>query len=348
MREVRNLYQVEQLPIFQNRMYDIEAEAKACPKGDVRLVEDLQSGLVYNVAFLPELVQYDEHYQNEQGVSPFFRAHLEQVSDVVERTIGKQSIIEVGCGKGCFLEMMAARGFEISGVDPTYEGDNPAVIKQYFTPELGIRVDGIVLRHVLEHIQDPIDFLERTKEANGGNGKIYIEVPCFDWICQHRAWFDIFYEHVNYFRLDDFYRIFGTVYESGRFFGEQYLYVVAELSSLKRPEYDDNRRVSFPSDFLRSLAQSPEHSAVWGGASKGVIFALLKARMGTPVTTIIDINPAKQGKYIPGTGLRVQSPEEALHCLPKGATIFVMNSNYLHEIKQMSGNVFHYIGIDHV
>src|SRR3989304_1332837 len=113
MRKVRDLYQVEQLPIFQNRMYDSGAEAKACPKGDVRLVEDLQTGLVYNAAFRPELMQYDEHYQNEQGISQVFLSHLEQVAKVVEHAIGKRSIVEVGCGKGFFLEMLVARGFEI-------------------------------------------------------------------------------------------------------------------------------------------------------------------------------------------------------------------------------------------
>lgn len=61
---------------------------------------------------------------------------------------------------------------------------------------------------------------------------------------------------------------------------------------------------------------------------------------------VIDVNPAKQGQYLPGTGLRVQSPAEALPNLPTGSTIFVMNSNYLDEIKQMSNNTYHYIGID--
>jgi len=115
--------------------------------------------------------------------------------------------------------MLTAKGFEITGFDPTYEGDNPAVVKKYFASELGIRAVGIVLRHVLEHIQDPLQFLLRLKEANGGSGRIYIEVPCFDWICEHRAWFDVFYEHVNYFRLSDFLSMFGTIYESGRLFG---------------------------------------------------------------------------------------------------------------------------------
>lgn len=56
MRQVRDLYQVDQLPIFQNRMYDTESAARACPKGDMKLVEDLRTGLVYNETFRLELM----------------------------------------------------------------------------------------------------------------------------------------------------------------------------------------------------------------------------------------------------------------------------------------------------
>jgi hypothetical protein len=46
-------------------MYDSKEEAIVCPKGDVRLVEDLETRLVYNAAFSPELMVYDDNYQNE-------------------------------------------------------------------------------------------------------------------------------------------------------------------------------------------------------------------------------------------------------------------------------------------
>lgn len=354
--QTKLLYRQEQFPIFQNRMYDTEAEAKACPKGDVQLVEDQRTGLVYNAAFCTELMTYDAHYQNEQALSPLFQEHLESVSNIIDRCMGRDSIVEVGCGKGFFLEMLLGKGFDVTGFDPTYEGNNPRVMKRYFEPGVGIKANGLVLRHVLEHVPDPFKFLLQLKEANGGSGKIYIEVPCFDWICEHRAWFDIFYEHVNYFRISDFYRMFGTVVESGRLFGNQYLYVVAELATLRNPEISFKDRVIFPKDFTHSIAASsrikPHQAessqvAIWGGASKGVIFALLKARAGQSVGTVIDINPAKQGKYLPSTGLLVQSPSEALAILPMGSTIYVMNSNYLEEIKKMSNNAFEYIEVDH-
>lgn len=349
MSNGKELYRVEQLPIFQNRMYDSAQEARACPRGNVRLVQDPATGLVSNADFRPELMVYDARYQNEQAVSPQFRRHLGSVAKIVARTLGRSGLVEVGCGKGYFLEVLAESGFEITGFDPTYEGSNPRVRRHYFQPGVGITAKALILRHVLEHIQNPLHFLQELCTANAGSGLIYIEVPCFDWICEHRAWFDIFYEHVNYFRLADFVRMFDQVIESGRIFGGQYLYVVADLASLKTPQPNDSDPMMFPSDFLRSLMDGATNgiSAVWGGASKGVTFALLRERLGRPVELVIDINPAKQGKYLPATGLKVLSPDEGLARLPAGSAIYVMNSNYLNEIKQMSNNAYHYVSVDH-
>jgi hypothetical protein len=69
-------------------------------------------------------------------------------------------------------------------------------------------------------------------------------------------------------------------------------------------------------------------------------------RSGTPIDIVIDINPAKQGRYLAGTGLRVQSPDEALAHLPAGIDVFVMNSNYLHEIEAATAYRYHYLLID--
>ena len=347
MHKLCELYRIDQLPIFQNRMYETADEAVNCPKGDMLLVEDSLTGLVYNSSFQPELMNYDGNYQNEQANSPLFKRHLDAVAEIIDRSIGQESIVEVGCGKGFFVEMLQAKGWDISGFDPTYEGNNPNIQNHNFEPGLGIRANGLVLRHVLEHIQDPFNFLEQLKESNGGEGKLYIEVPCFDWICKHRAWFDIFYEHVNYFRLSDFFRMFGTVIDSGRLFGDQYLFVVVDIGTLRQPEIDPNDRVYFPDDFTLKIAEQEitesNEISIWGGASKGVIFALLKLRAGQSVGTVIDINPAKQGKYLPGTGLLVQSPDEAMTTLSVSSTIYVMNSNYLQEIKDITNNKFTYI-----
>jgi SAM-dependent methyltransferase len=344
------LYQQNQLPIFQNRMYENSEQARNCPTGDVLLVENQSTGLIFNQAFDPDVMLYDEHYQNEQSVSPLFLDHLNAVSIVLDRHLRNETIVEVGCGKGAFLELLLTKGFNITGFDPTYEGENPRIRKHYFSENSNIQAKGLILRHVLEHIQDPYQFLLKLSAANSYQGLIYIEVPCFDWICKKSAWFDIFYEHVNYFRVSDFFRMFGSVIDSGHLFGGQYLYVLGDLSTLKPPVFKENNAAEFPINLRPTFAHEStaigSDVVIWGGASKGVIFALLSARAGRPVKAVIDINPAKQGKYLAGTGLLVQSPQSVLPSLKPGTTIYVMNSNYLAEIQHMSGNNFNCICID--
>jgi hypothetical protein len=86
----RELFRAEQLPVFQNRMFRTAQEAMACARGDVVLEKDERTGLVFNRAFRPELMQYDADYQNEQAVSAVFRSHLDEITRVVERHFERQ------------------------------------------------------------------------------------------------------------------------------------------------------------------------------------------------------------------------------------------------------------------
>jgi len=351
--KTRELLRLENLPVYQNKMFDTEVAARACPRGDVRLVQDEVSGLVSNVAFDPSRLDYDKSYQNEQGHSLAFQGHLAEVMETIERHFRSMRILEIGCGKGAFLDQLRQSGHDAWGIDPAYEGDAPYIIKAEFEPGLGIRGEAIVMRHVLEHIPQPLTFLETVRQANDSQGMIYIEVPCFDWILRKRAWFDVFYEHVNYFRLADFGRMFGNVRQAGHLFGGQYIYAVAELASLRDPALSGpSDSVAAPSDFFASIDRClavrdvAAKRVVWGGAAKGVMFSHHLLARGLPLDFVIDVNPAKQGKFIASSGLQVYSPRAGLAELDRGADIFVMNSNYLAEIQAVAGPDFNYIPVD--
>ncbi|WP_460163515.1 class I SAM-dependent methyltransferase [Pseudomonas sp. S2_F03] len=347
------LYRVADLPVLQNRTFADPVSARASASADMLLVQDEKSGLIFNQAFDANKLSYDADYQNEQAHSGQFQKHLNDVEGIIARHFKGRELIEVGCGKGYFLELLKGLGYAITGIDPAYEGSNADVIKAPFTRGLGLAADAIVLRHVLEHIQDPVSFLAEIADANQG-GQIYIEVPCFDWILEHKAWFDLFYEHVNYFRLDDLRRMFGTVHEAGHLFGGQYLYIVADLATLRLTPEQPVPRLDLPDGFTASLERAvhivqgapQQGSAIWGASSKGVIYSLFLQRAGVAVDRVVDINPAKQGRYLPLSGARVSSPQEAMDALPEGANLFVMNSNYLEEIKRMTGGRYVYHAVD--
>lgn len=349
------LYSMDDLPVSQNRVYGRAEDALHCPRGDIRLVQDPLTGIVSNISFDSNRIRYDENYQNEQGYSQAFRDHLEETAVIIERHFSAMSILEIGCGKGIFLEILRSRGFSITGVDPAYEGDSRYVVKDVFSPHLGISGDAIILRHVLEHIPDPLTFLQAVRDANGGKGLAYIEVPCLDWILRHKAWFDIYYEHVNYFRLSDFPRFFDSILESGRTFGGQYLYVIADLSTLRESPGKCFQEVVFSGDFSEGIDRAAElmktgrkkNFIIWGAASKGVIFSFLLLRKWklTP-DVVIDINPAKQGKYLPATALPVLAPADGLARVKSGDAVFIMNSCYFEEIKSLAGETLTYYKVD--
>ena len=328
------------LPVFQNKVYPSKRAAQAAVCGDVELVQCPVSGLVFNRKFNPALLDYDADYQNEQACSPAFKQHLDAVLELVLRNFGRQACgVEIGCGKGYFLEMLGNAGANVTGYDPAYEGDNPRVIKQYFGSDaMAVAPDYVVLRHVLEHIPSPWDFLARLSTQCKAGTRIYIEVPCFDWIVANRAFYDVFYEHVNYFTLEVLAAAFGVVIESGNFFGGQYLYLVADLSSFRKPvEYHGKRFAeigmeAYLAALLRRRLQRSARAFVWGAGAKGITFSNLLLRQGIAVDAIVDINPAKQGRFAGSSGLPILAPEQAARQF-EDADVFVMNPVYLDEIK---------------
>lgn len=350
-----HLLTLEGTPVYQNKMYATASSARNCARGTLSLSQNRESGLIRNITFDPSLLSYDSSYQNEQGLSSYFKTHIAEVLEISKRHFTGMHILEIGCGKGAFLEVLLGSGFDAQGVDPSYEGISEHIVRKEFNATLGLQGDAIVMRHVLEHIPEPVKFLNEIKNSNGGKGLIYIEVPCFDWILTSHAWFDIFYEHVNYFKICDFERIFGNVLASGHLFGGQYMFVVADLATLRRVDRPDQsmpQPYSIPSGFYDGIIKCTELSrqntakAVWGAGAKGVTFLHHMQDKGLEIDCVIDINPGKQGLYMAGCGLKVQSPENARIVLGERIDIFVMNSNYLDEIKAQWGPLGQYICVD--
>jgi hypothetical protein len=67
---------------------------------------------------------------------------------------------------------------------------------------------------------------------------------------------------------------------------------------------------------------------VWAATSKTVAFL---AAVAVPVVAAVDINPAKQGSYLPGSGTPVVAPQALTEIDPD--LILVMNPIYLEEIE---------------
>ena len=351
MNNTKTIFAVSQLPTLQNRVYKTSKEANNCVKGDVALALDPLTGIITNIAFDKNLVTYNENYDNEQCHSKAYLHHLEKVHQLIRKYLGREKLFEIGCGKGRLIEILNRSGCDITGCDRSYIGMDPGISCNLYPFENAPTNRKIILRHVLEHVPNPIGFLRTIAQVNCG-GLIYIEVPCFEWILKKRAWFDIFYEHVNYFCLKDFLRIFSDLVAFEHFFGEQYFYVIADLDNL-RDDTAINKSVSsvssiqIPHDFEPNFENNAKHDdVIWGAASKGVRYCMARQQQGYPVKAAVDINPMKQNCFLPGSGVPIVSPHDFLANYRPPRKIIVMNSNYLEEISSLAGSDYRYEVLD--
>lgn len=352
-KKLSSLYYVGNLPLFQNKVYNSYEEASLQKEVSVDLCQCQDCGFVFNNLFTNKDMDYDDSYQNEQSYSQYFVDYLNEMVDyLVENNFQDKKIVEIGCGKGYFTELLEKRGFKnIYGFDPAYEGDNPNIIKDYFSEKYkSINADLIILRHVLEHIENPYEFLQHIQNATKQNTKILIEVPDFEWIVENKAFWDIFYEHCNYFEstfLSSFFENSATK----KVFGSQYLLMLANLDELSKPivkhRYPENIFEESFKDIREFLLQHTT-LALWGASSKGVTLLNIFDKNKQLIEYCIDINPKKKDKFTATTGHKILSPK-ILITKPENISMLVVNQNYYEEIvKEYSANGINFYSLEKI
>jgi SAM-dependent methyltransferase len=340
------------LPVFQNVVYPTSAAALTAPSAPFTLATCRDCGFSFNGRFDPTLVVYDERYDNSVP-STAFRSYYQSLVDMLVERYGLTdgAVYEVGCGNGEFLSMLCASapGVRGIGIDPScepLERDNLQLVRAFLEPS-HFRTDTrlVLVRHVLEHIADPVGFMAMIRAAMPDE-PAYIEVPALEWILENDAAWDFCYEHCNYFTQDSLavcLRAAGySIDEQQRSFGGQYQWAICRPAAASAAPagsgaeavratsaYSSRERDKI--DSLRRLAEEAQGVAVWGMATKGVMVSLL---IGPEfILGGIDGNPAKQGAFAASSGVQIHPP---IWCrsLPHSAPILVMNPNYAGEIRE--------------
>lgn len=120
-------------------------------------------------------------------------------------------ILEVGYGSGQMLRELKVRGYDVWGVELSETGKKigrkiAGVERIIELGQVDNKFDLVLSYHVLEHVDNPGDFLRRIGEMMVAGGELIIRVPCYDsWeakLSQER-WYhvDYPYHRVLYTRL---------------------------------------------------------------------------------------------------------------------------------------------------
>jgi SAM-dependent methyltransferase len=341
----------------------------AFPRADLSLAFCEACGFIFNSAFDESLLEYSERYDPTQAFSETFnRWHRQLAESLVERyELRGKRIIEIGCGKGEFLTMLCELGANSGvGFDPAVdpartrapEAGEVEFIQDFYSEQYANHEgDFVCCKMTLEHIAPTGDFVGAVRRAVGDDPQtvVFFQVPDVIRILKEQAFWDIYYEHCNYFSAGSLARLFRrsgfSVDAVAQDYDDQYLMIdchpskgsqaaspldgeeeVGELEKLvsefsgRLPHLLDSWRGR-----VRRYREDGKRVVIWGAGSKGVSFLTTLDLGEDAVEFAVDINPHRRGLFMATTGQEIIGPEQLRQHEPD--VVIVMNPIYKQEIE---------------
>ncbi len=351
---------------MQNYLCRSLEEAQAANTGDFELYACRNCGLVYNTLFDSNLVSYDENYDVYIPSAIFADYYKEIASFLYDKfSLENGLVIDIACGKGTFLEVLCGLYPNVQGlgIDPSYEFDrsenaapNLKFIKDFFKAEHITQQPSLILcRHAFEQIEQPLAFLRSIQSAvsNFNEVPFFIEVADLEWIIVNNAFWDLCYERCSYWTansLKNTLRLAGFQCENTRSAsGGQYTWafgaITQENDLIKKIKSIGERLITYAltekdlivgmKNKLRDLKAEDNLLAVWGMATKGVVFCNLIDAERQLFDYCIDISAKKAKRFVAHTGHQINAPEILRQTDSEKLVIVVMNPNYLTEIAEI-------------
>ena len=370
--ELSVFYEVKDVPVHSCLMMSDKTEAEEFPSGDVVLGFCDRCGFITNTEFDAKWSAYAPNYEDQQSFSPTFnKFSLKLANYLVDKyDLHNKDIIEIGCSKGDFLLLLCELGNNRGvGIDPSVvpgrveseAADRVTFIQDYYSEKHSEYVgDFICCRHTLEHIQPTSEFIKTVRKSIGDRNTIVVfEIPDNTRVLKEQAFEDIYYEHCSYFSPGTLARLFRDsgfeVTDLYCDYGDQYLLIEAKpvaIPSEKIHSFEEtvadvaqdvelfkskiDIKLEYWKKYLEEAEAKQEKVVVWGSGSKCVAF-LTTLNTIDKIEYAVDINPHRHGKYIPGVGKEIMSPEFLKTYQPD--KVVIMNAIYTEEISAMLKNM---------
>lgn len=352
---------ITEMPLIGCQFAESRATALGAARGTLEPSLCKACGHIYNRAFEPERIDYVYGYENALNFSPRHRAHSDATVDRLFRSyaLEHKSVVEIGCGTGEFLSQLCAKGSNHGvGYDPTQAsrvmgvGDGSVtILAETFSPETPKSVDLVCSQHVLEHLAELGSTLRQAHSVLKRGGIGYFQVPNGLTIFRDLDIWDLTYEHVSYFSPASLQRALSdarfSVLRLEGSFGGQYLDAEATAGEAPgvpatSPGYSDFcddfpaafvKVVSYWKERIASVLGSGRRIVLWGGGTKAVSFLNMLALEADGIEYVVDINPRKVGRFVPGTAQKIVPPEYLRDYRPD--IVVVMNREYATEVQAM-------------
>jgi hypothetical protein len=331
------------LPANGTRLFESVEKALEQPTGVVQFAWDELNPYLFNSRYEEKVVLYDDNYDSSitnnlhQPIIPT----KDYFPEVLRKIPQKPFIIEIGSGKGEFIQWLLDLGLDAVGYDPVISKSKKYLYKDFYSLEQKNHphCDLFVMRCVLPHIKNPWEYIYRLFDQYP-SAKILIEYQRIEFIIKNKLWFSLSHGHVNQFTLQDF-RIRFNVVDYGEFDNGEWQWILIDskgLSDVKPLNCNFSEAlINLVSERTKFINHTKDLGpvALYGGAGKGAVLALALKEAGAEILNVIDSSPNRFDKYLEVSGVKVISPETALKTLPSNTKVILCNPNHYDYVKNV-------------
>lgn len=313
------------------------------------------------------LPDFYHSYQFVSTVAESYVEHLKRISDYLLTVLPAQaSITEIGSNDGTLLRILKDRGCQVEGFEPARAPAETAINRgvnthnTFFSAEAAAtadlqHADAIIVRHVLEHIDDFTPIFEGINMLAGEACKLIVEVPDLQSTIEENLYSNFYHPHPCYFDLETL----GTLlFKHGWSIQKQGIVdifggsLIVEASRQPGPSTQFTALTELPAekvsismldDFMASwksnikaaqsyfFDQSHDDIIVGYGAAERTFSYIGTLMLDTAqIECIYDRNEALNGLALPGSRIPIRSAETIAADKPDVVVIFA--SSYEDEI----------------
>jgi 2-polyprenyl-3-methyl-5-hydroxy-6-metoxy-1,4-benzoquinol methylase len=299
-----------------------------------------------------EPVPYYREVVRAAAFSPEMRGfRLDQFRAFAEgHGLAGRKVLEIGCGRGEYLSVLAEAGFEAHGLEYAQtavqhcRADGLTAHQGFIDgPTVSVGAppyDGFLILNFLEHLPQPVATLRGIAHnlADGAVG--LVEVPNFDMIVEKQLFSEFIGDHLCYFTAAT---LAQTLSQSGFDLLScepvWHGYILSATVRKRRPadlSVLTRAHDKIGADVAAFLAKAGARggnasrgAAIWGAGHQALAVISLLDLAGS-VRYVVDSAPFKQGRYTPASHLPIVAPS-ALRDDPVDA-VLVMAASYSDEV----------------
>ncbi|BEK59125.1 class I SAM-dependent methyltransferase [Campylobacter jejuni] len=307
-------------------------------KGDniITLVQCKSCGYVFNSTF--DLNKISQEYQNKtylsrKIVSKAMNNTIKLIKENCLKYINKNSTcLEIAPGSGDMVNALIHDIKFMYTIDPSLISlemeniNNLKHIQGFFNfntlkTTLKDKIDLIIFRHLLEHINTPFHFLSDVAKLLKNDGLVYIEIPNFSKSVQYSRFYDIYNDHCGYYSKNtiinvmlklNFTLLEDIILHNGDILGLIFKKELSKPQNILYPiELFDNTAEKFSLNIqkLNNLLNNYNSIGIYGAGSQGCSLpCYINQANCIKIKKCFDLDTRKQGMYLQNSSIIIQEP----------------------------------------